>query len=144
MLEAPVEGRKAQHALIEILISTYDPTRKVNGRASTQAFPPRMIDFLALQLCLKHSFIPPVQGWLFEGEGETIRWNEVRCVFIISPSLEKAHRWPRWGGGKSCRDNTSACSSLKKNVSGNSRKSGRWSLIPTTTMKSNEVDIAID
>jgi hypothetical protein len=35
MLEAPVEGRKVQHALIEILISTHDPIRKVNGRTST-------------------------------------------------------------------------------------------------------------
>jgi hypothetical protein len=35
MLEAPVEGKKVQHVLIEILISTHDPTRKVNGRTST-------------------------------------------------------------------------------------------------------------
>jgi hypothetical protein len=114
MLEAPVEGRKVQHALIEILISTHDPTRKVNGRTSTQTLPSRIIDFLALQLCLRRSFVSPVQGWFFESESEAIRWNKVRCIFIISPSFEKAHRGPRWGRCKSGRDGASACSSLVK------------------------------
>lgn len=73
---------------IKILIGSNNPTGEIDSSATTKALASRVIDLLSLEMGLRYSFIPPVQGWLFESKSVAIGGDKVFSGFVVSTCFD--------------------------------------------------------